>query len=414
MVYLKKKDNMLKDINFKYLLFGRLFLNLGDSLAYIIFMWYAYSLSQDSLYTGIASFIFNLAYCLLIFWGPVVDRNIKQKLLIKLNLFILAALVIFYILNMIYDTSVLLLLIFLPFLIVPATLTYPVEESLLPKMIVTKDLTKANSLLSIAGTGADLLFNAISAIIIGIFSFQQLILIMISIVSLALFNFSRIKYQEKIDNNLSKFNFNDYINDLKIGLNFVKQSKIIIILLPLIFLNIGYAIFYVALPEFSNINFINPSSAYGLILSLLGIGSLIGSSISEYVSQKIKLNYLVGLCYLIAGIAWILSVVTIKLNILIISVLLVVLSGMANGIVNVIYSVLFQLLPPKEMIARVNTINMTLLSVLSPIFSIFGGFLVKVFGSYLIISSCGVLLIIISVCILLSKTYVQVNAVKVE
>lgn len=395
--------------NFKHLLCGRLFLNLGDSLSYIIFMWYAYSLSNDSLYTGIAGFIFNLSYCILIFWGPIVDKSIKKQLLIKLNLFLLIVLIIFYGLNLLYGISIYLLLIFLPLLIFPATLTYPVEESLLPKIVLANDLTKANSLLSIVGTSADLLFNAISAVIIGIFSFQQLIIGMILITLFALFCFNQIKYQEKLDNSSEKFSFKEYINDLKIGLNFVKQPKIVLLLLPLIFLNIGYAIFYVALPEFSSINFSNSSAAYGIILALLGLGSLIGSTVSEYISKQLKFNYLLGLCYLLAGIAWIIAVTIIQSNALIIAGLLVVLSGMANGIINVIYSVLFQILPPENMIARVNTINMTLLSILSPVFSIVGGFIIKYFGSNIIIISCGIILIFVSIFVLFIKEYKKIE-----
>lgn len=399
------------ELNFKYLLCGRLFLNLGDSLSYIIFMWYAYNLSNDSLYTGIAGFVFNLAYCILIFWGPIVDRSIKKQLLIKLNLFLLIALIIFYGLNLLYGISIYLLLIFLPFLIFPAALTYPVEESLLPKIVLATDLTKANSLLSIVGTSADLLFNAISAIIIGIFSFQQLIIGMILITFFALFSFNQIKYQEKLDNSIKKFSFKEYINDLKIGLNFVKQPKMILLLLPLIFLNVGYAIFYVALPEFASINFTNSSSAYGIILALLGLGSLIGSTVSEYISKRIKFNHLLGLCYLLAGIAWIIAII-IQSNLLIMAGLLVVLSGMANGIVNVLYSVLFQILPPENMIARVNTISMTLLSILSPVFSIVGGIIIKYFGSNMIIISCGILLIFVSIFVLFIKGYKKIDLIK--
>ncbi|MBF0805898.1 MULTISPECIES: hypothetical protein [unclassified Streptococcus] len=50
----------MKYPDFRRLFMGRLFLNLGDSLVYMICMWYLYQITQDSLYTGIASFLFAL------------------------------------------------------------------------------------------------------------------------------------------------------------------------------------------------------------------------------------------------------------------------------------------------------------------------------------------------------------------
>ncbi|MBG9366838.1 hypothetical protein [Streptococcus sp. NLN64] len=65
----------MKNSDFRRLFMGRLFLNLGDSLVYMICMWYLYQVTQDSFYTGVASVLFSLPVLLGMFWGPIVDRR---------------------------------------------------------------------------------------------------------------------------------------------------------------------------------------------------------------------------------------------------------------------------------------------------------------------------------------------------
>lgn len=393
-----------KNPNFRNLFLGGLFTNFGDSLIYIVFMWVLYEITKNSLYTGLAAFFFSIPSVIGIFWGPIVDRFDNRKLLKRCALFSLAALFLFLALTLVFGTKAPVILAFIPVLAFSTELTYPIGENLLPKVVDKSDLTKANSLIMASSTGADLLFNAISAFILSFLAFEHLLLSMFFVLTAAYFFFRRVHYRSHLEITEAQEDSGTYFQDLKDGLSFVKQPLVLILLAPLILMNIVYAIFYVALPEFVNVHF-DQASIYGLILTMFGVGSLLGTMLSDYLSSKIRIGYLVSGCYFAAGVLWALSLVALQLRWFVAAGVLAVVSSIANGVVNVTYSVLFQKLPDENMIGRVYTINMTLVCSAMPVASLAGGFLVKQLGSFTVIMCSGISLALISALILLSRRF---------
>ncbi|GAB2025360.1 MFS transporter [Lactovum odontotermitis] len=395
-----------KNTNFRNLFLGGLFTNFGDSLVYIVFMWILYEITKNSLYTGIAAFFFSLPTVIGIFWGPVVDRFDNRKLLKRCALFSLIGLFLLLALTLVLGMNPLVILTFIPILAFSTELTYPIGENLLPKVVNRHDLTKANSLIMAASTGADLLFNAISAFILSFLAFEHLLLSMLFVMAGAYFFFRRVHYHHSRSEITEAEDEGSatYFQDLKEGLSFVKQPLVLLLLAPLVLLNIVYAIFYVALPEFVNLYF-DQASIYGIILTLFGVGSLLGTMLSDYLSSKIKIGHLVSSCYFTAGVLWTLALVALQLRWFIFAAFFAVISSMANGVVNVTYAVLFQKLPDENMIGRVHTINMTLVCSAMPVASLLGGFLVEQFGSFQVILYSGLSLALISALVLLSKRF---------
>ena len=186
---------MLSNLDFRNLFIGRLFLNLGDSLVYIIFMWFLYNMTGDSLFAGIGGFFFTLPPFLGIFFGPIVDRKDNRKLLVLFSTILLGLTLVLAVFTFFFGFNVYLLLLFIPFLAFVSEFSYPVGESLVPRIVPEKDLTKANSLAMIASTGADLFFNAISAILISFLLFDQLLLLISFVFLLSTIFFRKQEYK---------------------------------------------------------------------------------------------------------------------------------------------------------------------------------------------------------------------------
>lgn len=396
---------MLSNLDFRNLFIGRLFLNLGDSLVYIIFMWFLYNMTGNSLFAGIGGFFFTLPPILGIFFGPIVDRKDNRKLLVLFSAILLVLTLVLAVLTLLFGFNVYLLLLFIPLLAFVSEFSYPVGESLVPRIVPEKYLTKANSLAMIASTGADLFFNAISAVLISFLLFDQLLLLISFVFLLAMIFFRKIQYRRTdLTTAGDQGDFQSYLEDLREGLAFVRKPLVVLLLMPLLFFNIAFAMFYVGLPEFVSVNF-ESSSVYGFILMLLGIGSMVGAWFSEFLSSRMKIGYLVSLSYSMTGLSWLLAILALNAGFYGGAIVLVILSGGANGVVNIAYAVLFQKLPPQDMIGRVHTINMTLIQSITPIASLFGGILASSIGASLTLIICGILMAGVSVLVLWSRAF---------
>ena len=62
----------------------------------------------------------------------------------------------------------------------------------------------------------------------------------------------------------------------------------------------------------------------------------------------------------------------------------------ALGAVNIIFGTIFQQIPPENMIARVNTVNLSLIAIASLLGSLFGGMIAKLSADFALFVLCGV------------------------
>ena len=94
---------------------------------------------------------------------------------------------------------------------------------------------------------------------------------------------------------------------------------------------------------------------------------MVGAWFSESLSSRIKIGYLVSASYFVTGLSWILAILAMESGFYVGAGIFVILSGGANGVVNIAYAVLFQKLSPQDMIGRMHTINMSLIQSVTPI-----------------------------------------------
>lgn len=360
---------LISEKNLRSLIFGRISINLGDSLFYISLMWIIYDMTKNSMYTAIAGFLFSLPEVLSFLAGPFIDRGNKKKMLIICCLIEFLILVFLFFIESLNATNVWVLLLVITILSMVSEFSYPIESAMLPTILKKEDLVKGNALMSLTNTGIDLSFNAIAGVLLAILSYGTIFISNSLVFLLALFFFSKLKFNRKIE--VEEESISEYFQDLKEGINFVKHRLVRKLLMPLIIINLFYAMLMVNLPHFAD-KIVGSSIAYGLILTLMGIGSIVGAAFSDVIGKKLKFGWILNLSFTLSGITWIIMVFMININI-IVSGILLILSSALVGFINVLYSTLFQQLPEENMIARVNTVNLSLVSLCMPIGSLLGG-----------------------------------------
>ncbi|CEE01698.1 MULTISPECIES: MFS transporter [Bacillaceae] len=383
--------------NFTNLLFGRFLINLGDSLYYITIMWMVFDLTNNTLYTGIAGALFLLPEVFSFLYGPVIDRANKKNILVLFSL--LQALLLFIIL-FIYANhlSIYAILLVLPFLAFLSEFTYPIEGTLIPKFVEKKDLTKANSMMSVAANGVELFFNAISGILIAATSIYTILVGNISIFILATIFFSllKIKGSTKTEKDQGEYT---YFSDLKIGLKFVSKREILELMIPFLILNFLLASLTVNLPAISQESF-ESASSYGILLTASGLGSMVGAIVSDFVSKRVKFGAIVIGTIVLYGAFWLIGL-SIGGHFI---YLFAFLASISIGVINVIFSVLFQQLPPENMIGRVGTAISSLTTLFMPLGALLGGIVPQLIGSKPYVSGIAIFIMILGVSLVFVKS----------
>jgi len=383
--------------NFTNLLFGRFLINLGDSLYYITIMWMVFDLTNNTLYTGIAGALFMLPEVFSFLYGPIIDRANKKNILVLFSL--LQALLLFIIL-FIYanDLSIYAILLVLPFLAFLSEFTYPIEGTLIPKFVEKKDLTKANSMMSVAANGVELFFNAISGILIAATSIYTILVGNISIFILATIFFSllKIKGSTKTEKDQGKYT---YFSDLKMGLKFVSKREILELMIPFLILNFLLASLTVNLPAISQESF-ESASSYGILLTASGLGSMVGAIVSDFVSKRVKFGAIVIGTIVLYGAFWLIGL-SIGGHFI---YLFAFLASISIGVINVIFSVLFQQLPPENMIGRVGTAISSLTTLFMPLGALLGGIVPQLIGSKPYVSGIAIFIMILGVSLVFVKS----------
>lgn len=377
----------------------RIAINLGDSFFYIVLMWVLYDLTKDPFYTAMGGFLFSLADALNVFCGPIIDRCSKRCFLLitsMVQFFVILGLYLFVLND---KLSIALLLLSIPVFDLMSKVTYSIHNALIPALMKKEDFMTANTILSVTNTGIDFIFNAVSGVLLAFLCLEDVFmvnsLINLTALAAAMFLFCKIPLKKKLSVNEAKNAFDGlqdvwktYGNDLKTGMAFVQNKTILSLLLPLVALSLFYTMMLVNLPAFSA-HIFGSAMGYGLTLTLLAVGSVGGAALSGHLTKRFKLGKLFPLLFLWGGSSWVLAAFFIHPMPLLGSVFLVSAST-ALGAVNIIFGTVFQQIAPENMIARVNTVNLSFIAIASLLGSLLGGLAAKISADFVPFLLCGV------------------------
>ena len=291
---------MFKNKNFSILLFGRLITNFGDSIYSIATLTLIYSLTKSTFYSGITLFLISFTAILQIFISPIISKfNVKYFLIISQLLQAIILLVITYLI-FIDKLHITILIIFIVCISFINQIVYPIQLSLLPKIVKQQELVKANSLFSIAYQGSDALFNSIGGFIITVFGtiFAFIINSFTFFVNSILFIFlsSDLSKNEKTTNSTQE----NYLSKLSSGIKIWNKPLLKPLLIGIIIINFSTSSLLTVLPEYSETSYF-----YGILLSASGLGILIGAFLSNtQILKNIRLSILYTTFTLGIALSW--------------------------------------------------------------------------------------------------------------
>jgi hypothetical protein len=248
--------NLYKNRPFIKLLGGRLVTNIGDSLYAVAAMWLVQDLSHSTFYTGLAGFLTMFPQALQFLTGPIVDRssNIKILLMSQMVQFVLVITIpVFYFLGIL---NLYWVLIVMPIVSFVDQFAFPAQSNLLPKLIPKEQLAAGNAWMSMAYQGADLVFNSMAGVLIGLIGAIYMYMLDSVTFILAFLLFMTIKVPNDAKKSSTAQTIREklktYFSSLKEGVDFVIKSVLKWLFIIAVIANFIIGMSFAVLPELAD------------------------------------------------------------------------------------------------------------------------------------------------------------------
>lgn len=395
--------NILKYKNFSLMFLGRIVSNIGDSLYTVAAMLLIYELGGSTFYTGLAGFLSILPRLVEFLSGPLIDKIPIRSLLVRTQ-FIQAGLLLLVPLAATLDLlTVSFVLILTPIITTFNILIFPAQLAALPKVLPEEELTKGNSLFSIAYQGVDIAFNGLAGVLfvlIGPFALYLVnsVAFLIGGIIFLLLRFPVPENGERAQNTkVSKRRpfrliVNHYIKDLKEGSSILFKSIFKKILYGVIILNLVGAATVAVFPAFGLI--IGGTEYVGFLLMASAIGSLSGALLAPILKlERLPLGKMYIIGYLFAGTCWTLATF---MPVAWLTLILYMLAWIPAGALNIVILTTLQKIAPKKMIGRIFTAATSLSGIAAPIGHLIGGSLGVWIGSSFVVTLSGVAILFVA------------------
>lgn len=396
-MFSKKYSNIYK------LLMGRIATNIADSLFYMAILWYFKENRNSQLMVSILFTISSGIDMMSFSLGPLIDK-ISIKGLLKYSTFIqiVISIIVVTILGIgqkSYIIDIVLLLLFIISSILSAII-YPSEYKLLPLFVTKKDLLRFNGLFQVTYKILDLILDGITTFIITFSSVSFTIIFSAVIFGIALLFYHSIQINILAKNILEDDSYftSSYFNDLLLGWKTLRKEKSILeLILPLCVVNLFYGIFAVGLPFFVQTYIQTSALGYGKLLIASSFGSIIGAFlVQKFDLGKKNMGQFIAICFLGAGIFRLFVPLSVSVGIGLVLINSVI-SPLWITMMNTNFEALVQTSFSSAILGRVETINDSLLSIMIPIGTLLGGWIVKSYGSLITQYIYGIALICSSI-----------------
>lgn len=376
-----------KNLSVYTLLAGRVATNIADSLFYLAILWYFKQVTHSTMSVSIIFAITSGIDMLSFGFGPIIDR-VSIKKLLKISTILQALISIVVFLALITQFHNLLMTIVLMLLFIASTILsaiiYPAQYKLLPVLIPEREILRFNGLFQVTFTTLDMILDAGVTVIIALFSIDATVILSALVFALALLFYAHVNISVSAKDILEEDEYfsDSYLNDILIGWKTLKKEKNILeLILPLGVVNFFYGIFTVGLPYFAQDYIHNSIIGYGELLLASSIGGVLGAFlVQKFKASKKEMRLFVAICFLGAAIFRLIVPLSVNLNIWIL-LLSSAISSAWITMMNTNFEALVQVSFSSAILGRVQTINDSILSIMIPIGSIFGGWIVKSWGS---------------------------------
>lgn len=372
-----------KNLSVYTLLAGRVATNIADSLFYLAILWYFKQVTHSTMSVSIIFAITSGIDMLSFGFGPIIDR-VSIKKLLKISTILQALISIVVFLALITQFHNLLMTIVLMLLFIASTILsaiiYPAQYKLLPVLVPEREILRFNGLFQVTFTTLDMILDAGVTVIIALFSIDATVILSALVFALALLFYAHVNISVSAKDILEEDEYfsDSYLNDILIGWKTLKKEKNILeLILPLGVVNFFYGIFTVGLPYFAQDYIHNSIIGYGELLLASSIGGVLGAFlVQKFKASKKEMRLFVAICFLGAAIFRLIVPLSVNLNIWIL-LLSSAISSAWITMMNTNFEALVQVSFSSAILGRVQTINDSILSIMIPIGSIFGGWIVK-------------------------------------
>lgn len=274
-----RKDKLIENPNFGYLLTGQFISTFGDSVYLVAVLWMATNYTDSASELSLIS-IFDTIPAVIIglLSGAVVDRNIKKNMMIFADGGRCILVMIFAVLYLSDWVNIYCVYILTFFMAIFQCLYNPAQFALLPLIVKKENLNKANSISTVTLNAVVAFGNAIGGYIVSFIGTIGVLLIDAVTFVVSIICTKKIIYKET-PLSRSMGMRKTWANDIKDALLYVKNNHFICLLLLLnMCLNIISGAFYI-LPLFVKNVLNNGSELYGTIEGAGTIGMIFGAGV---------------------------------------------------------------------------------------------------------------------------------------
>ncbi|QHA36372.1 MFS transporter [Rossellomorea marisflavi] len=387
------KEHLLRNRNFSFMFTGRILSNMGDSIYYVAAMWLVYELGGSAFYTGLAGFLTMLPTVLQFLIGPLVDRFSTKKLLTIVQLFQAGLILMIPVAHFIGYLNVAVILTIMPVVSMMNQFTYPAQTAALPRIIKKEQLVKGNALFTFAYQGVDMIFNALTGILLPLIGAIILFMMDSAVFLAAALVYSALCLPEKksTTKRTLKESTLQYKKELAEGVMIVFRSYLAIFLVASVVANGAIGATYAILPVYTGES--AGASWYGWYLGAISLGLLSGAALAPILT-RFPLGLLTITLFFIGGGSWILSGLS---GVSIMGLVLFGIAWLPIGATNIITGAAIQSIMPSHLMGRVFSVVASMSAMAMPLGSLLGGSMANRWGSGTIFISAAGAIIFISI-----------------
>lgn len=381
-----------KQKNFLILLLGDLLISFGSKVYELVLPLLIYKLTKSSIVMGTMKAVEFLPNLLLaVFIGVLVDRTDRKRFLIY-TLFIQIILLSTLYISIKSGHKYISLFYVIVFFFMALFYCYDNAMTSIVKDVIPYNLlTSANSKFSFISTFIGIIGPAISGFILVLSNLEDGLLITMFALLGGFIVFSFLKSHKKQVE--AKKENQSILEDIKEGwIELRRNHSLWLLTLIVVFTNATSGLFDSMVIFFAEDSFHLSSFQLGVVFSIAGLGGLIGSISTDYISKKLKFGKLIGITIFSIGFAYL--IMYFASNVFLIGFSLF-LEGIFNSIFAICIYTYRQETTPSHLIGRISGITGAIFMIGVPL-SMFGsGWIVSIINAKYLFLSAAILNLLI-------------------
>lgn len=365
--------NKLFTRDFSLLWLGKSVSQLGDGAGFIGLMWWVQSQTGSATALGLMAAISTIIRVVLApFSGVVADRFNKKAIIVLMDL--LRGVLYCLLAYLAYTNQLTLTLV----IVLSAANTVcsvffgPAITSTIPLLVEKDNLPQANSFLQMTGIIVQIVSYTAGGILVAMLGVPLLLFVdgisfILSAVSEVFINIPVITTQGAVA-------AGQFMKNVREGFNYVKENAVLFeVMKTAAVINLVAAPMFILLPKFVSEHLNASAEIYGYLLACMTAGTLFASLLVAFTKVVQRNLGLVVHGITVQSALWIMAALAPRQH-YVVHMVLFLLSGVMNGIVNIYFSSLMQRVVAKEHMGKVFGLLEAMSGALQPLSQSITGF----------------------------------------